>query len=61
MAGLFEGEELDGEAVGKTRESKIAFLEKAINFLGIYLNTHCSGECDWTAPRALQQNKGFLS
>ena len=44
MAGLFEGEELDGEAVGKTRESKIAFLEKAINFLGIYLNTHCSGE-----------------
>lgn len=47
-AGLYAGEELDGEAVGKSKEAKCAFLDKAINFVGIILNTHCA-----TAPRAV--------
>jgi TRAF3-interacting protein 1 len=41
LAGLFAGDELDGEAV-KEKEAKMAFLDKLINTLGIFLNTHLS-------------------
>ena len=47
-AGLYAGEELDGEAVGKSKDAKCAFLDKAINYAGLLLNTHCA-----TAPRAV--------
>ena len=42
-AGLFDDSELDGEKAGASRETKMAFLDKVINFLGLYLNTHCAG------------------
>jgi hypothetical protein len=44
-SGLYSEAELDGEKAGASRESKMAFLDKAINFLGLYLNTHCAGAC----------------
>jgi hypothetical protein len=44
-AGLYAEAELDGEAAGASRESKMAFLDKLINFLGLFLNTHCTGAC----------------
>ena len=47
--GLFSAPEWDGEAVSKERDAKAAFLEKLINFLGVYLNTHCAGA--WALPQ----------
>lgn len=41
--GLYTPEESDGELV-KEKDPKMAFLQKLINFLGIFLNTHCSAK-----------------
>jgi TRAF3-interacting protein 1 len=41
--GLFAPEEQDGELV-KEKEQKMAFLDKLINFLGVFLNSHCAAK-----------------
>ena len=38
--GLFTAAELTAEGAGESRESKIAYLDKLINFLGLHLGTH---------------------
>ena len=42
-AGLFSAEESDGALVVE-KEAKLAFLERLVNFLGLFLNTHCGAK-----------------